>query len=671
MKKMEIQTVQKPTTATCNTERSIIFGAVLVLFTCTLIIGRWLALVRLTATEDGSFHEHDENITRLREEIRTLQSRLAVLQTQNAATGSARPKSCVGRVKHGRFEGRKCSESYDTVLREEGKDKADFWCSGDICDVSVKEEQCYCFSLCSDLPATEFWNATREVDIADPSSPWVRYFEAVYGGPVPLPIPLQDISLFYYQSPTWRSLFPHTANPFLPCQPTAAKYYSRCSSTECADWKHELRPSVKGGKALRKVLITSSLHQHNQDPSPAAAISLGFSVLNRAGRRLGKLHHGQWLEVTRTNVFDAGMYGSMMEEGVRLGVKYHINSVCGESMLCHTSFPEAFFWVVSGSGVWLRLNKSIGTVYTVNNAVAMVYRGAPGLTGREMGLGACPDGDWLRTGWDANRSCPCNDSWAYLNCKASRPDVRVKRKRARWGPWRLANSSGSRSCPACGSYGRPCACGAGAQPTHSHPFQTCTARTFYKIGKTWHERFLHYVGVSRFQAFDVCKSLLALNQAGPPNGGNIAKPGKYDIRVQPRQFAFSFVSTDEDAGDNSVSQTDRLSTALAYVLPALGHSAVDFVGRWEHLAEDLKALSKFFGQKKLVVPQNLSTPEPIVRMRECDVVAQDSICFGLTLPERCSTATLVNETCPMLNPNTWTYHDRKELKTPDFSAVPG
>eukprot|EP01052_Picozoa_sp_SAG31_P057177 SAG31_NODE_16775_length_696_cov_2.896147_1_plen_124_part_10 len=124
MKKMEIQTVQKRTTATCSTERSIIFGAVLVLFTCTLII----------------VNEHEIH-------------------------------RCVGRVKHGRFEGRKCSESYDTVLREAGKDKADFWCSGDICDVSANEEQCYCFSLCSDLPATEFWNATREVDIADPSSP--------------------------------------------------------------------------------------------------------------------------------------------------------------------------------------------------------------------------------------------------------------------------------------------------------------------------------------------------------------------------------------------------------------------------------------------------------------------------------------------------------------------
>eukprot|EP01051_Picozoa_sp_SAG22_P010822 SAG22_NODE_995_length_6117_cov_3.445995_2_plen_513_part_00 len=104
-------------------------------------------------------------------------------------------------------------------------------------------------------------------------------------------------------------------------------------------------------------------------------------------------------------------------------MKPHINAVCGESPKCHTSFPAAYFSVVSGSGVWLRVNDSIGVTYQINNEVALVVSGAPGLTNREVGLGTCPNVDWLRTGWEAKRACACNDNWAFRIAKPGEATV--------------------------------------------------------------------------------------------------------------------------------------------------------------------------------------------------------------------------------------------------------
>ena len=120
--------------------------------------------------------------------------------------------------------------------------------------------RCYCFDLCEHTSANAFWASTRGVQITNASSPWLPYFEAVYGGPVPLPIPLYDIDLFYHQSSTWRRQFPRVANPFKPCaleslvserehflslhfcpfcqrlMPLFAVLQSRCRKSQCAKW---------------------------------------------------------------------------------------------------------------------------------------------------------------------------------------------------------------------------------------------------------------------------------------------------------------------------------------------------------------------------------------------------------------------------------------------------
>ena len=95
--------------------------------------------------------------------------------------------------------------------------------------------QCFCFDLCDDKSAGEFWDSTRGAQITDTGSPWLSYFNAVYAGPVPLPFPLHQIDFFYHQSPTWRKLFPQAANPFRPCvfDDDGVK---KCDAAECAKW---------------------------------------------------------------------------------------------------------------------------------------------------------------------------------------------------------------------------------------------------------------------------------------------------------------------------------------------------------------------------------------------------------------------------------------------------
>ena len=132
-------------------------------------------------------------------------------------------------------------------------------------------------------------------------------------------------------------------------------------------------------------------------------------------------------------------------------------------------------------------------------------------------------------------------------------------------------------------------------------------------------------------------------------------PRLYDIQVAPRHFAFTFVSVEEEAGNHPVSQSDRLSAALAHVLPALGHEVVDFAGHWENLAEDWWRLARYMpaafakldptkssgwlkGEATLTAP-----------LRGCDLVIADSACFGHPIPERC--AGLATAACPLLPPD--------------------
>lgn len=92
---------------------------------------------------------------------------------------------------------------------------------------------------------------------------------------------------------------------------------------------------------------------------------------------------GEWIEVIRANVFDAGIYPSFMEEGVREDVKRHINWGNQESPLSHCAFPTAFYSSVSGSGVWLRLNASaVWTVGMRSNMFDVQVYSAAGVTDR-------------------------------------------------------------------------------------------------------------------------------------------------------------------------------------------------------------------------------------------------------------------------------------------------
>ena len=176
---------------------------------------------------------------------------------------------------------------------------------------------CYCFDLCNHVFASEFWDATRGVTVKDPSSPWLIYFEAVYGGPVPVPFPLHEIDFFYHQSPTWRQRFPQALNPFRAC---VLEKLGACNASECAKWTDPLaqgntnrfvKSAQQGRDLTAKVDVEFGLqHRWREKPDtiPALPFSrlLGQSEKQRKQLEGPKKHRGEWIEVIRTNVFDAG-----------------------------------------------------------------------------------------------------------------------------------------------------------------------------------------------------------------------------------------------------------------------------------------------------------------------------------------------------------------------------
>ena len=96
----------------------------------------------------------------------------------------------------------------------------------------------------------------------------------------------------------------------------------------------------------------------------------------------------------------------------------------------------------------------------------------------------------------------------------------------------------------------------------------------------------------------------------------------YDISVAPRHFVFTFVSADEEAGDSMVSQTDRLTAALAHVLPPLGHEVIDFAGHWENLAEDWQRLARY-------LPAAFAKLDP-TKLRCTATTASGAVGLGIT-----------------------------------------
>jgi hypothetical protein len=102
----------------------------------------------------------------------------------------------------------------------------------------VLNPPCACFSLCTDLDASDFFSALPVVRSAD--SPWYPYLRAIYyQAEPPLPIDLRTFGLFRLPSDARPSR--DTRSFRLPIvndchtQPEA-RAFARCDESECARW---------------------------------------------------------------------------------------------------------------------------------------------------------------------------------------------------------------------------------------------------------------------------------------------------------------------------------------------------------------------------------------------------------------------------------------------------
>ena len=561
--------------------------------------------------------------------------------------------------------------------------------------LGLHDSPCYCFDLCRTAAAShEFWSETRGVQIADARSPWISYFAAVYNGSadLPVPFPLHNIDLFYQNSPLWRETFPTAPNPFRPCFKTIGMDTVRpCRQDACSSTWGSGSVGWQVDKEAANVSAGDTSYVATEF-STSDALGLHYSLLASPLSKVSRYpltlrNNGEWVEVIRANVWDGKVYRSYIEEGVRLDVHRHV-STYGEAPRSHTSFPAGFFNVVAGSGIWLHV-ESPGLKYTISPRRRVtwdliVHSGAPGITDREVGMGACPEDRWLRTGWNANRICRCNDSWSYLNCQATQPNQ--KRVRARWGPWRLPAVAG----------------GASKGPTTLHanskaqPLQCCTVKLYLHSGPNikWQEHFVHYVRVSKHDQFDVCAALASVNNTWSGPGFSLASDPKppvdkdevgrqaYSIEKPPTHFSFTFVSPplqeeeDDENAEDHISQSDRLMVALAngacklYSGADTSRSGIDFVGHWnEPVAPHFMGLLVYF-QKWPQWPWNrkadlIATTTPLgdggisavdsanaqPQQGACGRLVMDGLCFDYPIPPRCLGTMQGNETCPVLPPS--------------------
>lgn len=312
---------------------------------------------------------------------------------------------------------------------------------------------CYCFDLCPRTSTARFWASTRGVSIQDAHSPWTAYFGAVYGEEVPLPFPLSNITFFYHNSMLWRQLFPSVHNPFRSCDtpvPSERHVTPLCGKQECRPWMAPLRvpdqSSTPGAWRAENLISGMSMSERKSWGWPGfaglAGSRLASPQLFQTWRRHGVPTVDGWVEVTRTNIFNRGMYPIMLEEGVAPDVAKTINFISGEreGPGAHGAYPSCYFNAAVGTGIWTYIGQP-------RNHTRMNLRDNQNwdvITSWEpcrkalVGIGTCPPREVIRAGWRASRPCQCNESWSTLNChghgKTSR-EVPREVQRARWGPW--------------------------------------------------------------------------------------------------------------------------------------------------------------------------------------------------------------------------------------------
>ena len=180
--------------------------------------------------------------------------------------------------------------------------------------VSAENRACFCIDICNfesvDL-ADRFVASTRGVLISSASSPWHRYFSAVYNGRVPLPLDLGRVNAFYLNTPAWRRRHSEASSPFRDCYSTEP----RCPTLECKQWHDELGGDASllpsGGRVV-SMHWPMWLHTHAGEMENGERMVQLLSTGTGEHDRLTASANHTWVEVMRS---DSRPY---FQEGQRL-----------------------------------------------------------------------------------------------------------------------------------------------------------------------------------------------------------------------------------------------------------------------------------------------------------------------------------------------------------------
>ena len=240
-----------------------------------------------------------------------------------------------------------------------------------LCQYSMgKLEQrrvpCKCFSTCTNSEASDFIaNIPNMID--SDTSPWYRYLEAIYGGPVDLPYALGTLRYVYHHTGVWQRLHPSVEWPMPSCFVPRASIQSafssmwswpyimddlkevgspqHCSQDVCKRWQLASRKLPgknlaglpigiagvlnQGSGCNRSQILNSSnyvAYQHIPDITWGTSAGFRWNIAND----MPHVPDHSWVEVIRYNSPNEGVGGY-----------------------------GTWFYFARGSGIWINVGKSM------------------------------------------------------------------------------------------------------------------------------------------------------------------------------------------------------------------------------------------------------------------------------------------------------------------------
>ena len=235
---------------------------------------------------------------------------------------------------------------------------------GAVC--AVMADDCYCIDLCSANRLAAFVGSTRGVFIVRRSSPWYRYFQAVYNGHAPLPFAMHRVNFFYQQNLRWRTRHPNAPSPMRDCDREHEQ--NECDASTCADWNAELRgdPEPVDEVVALNWPMWSTTYEHGE-----YGLSLhGTQIISKDTRQIGRdsIANQSWVEIIRSDSRPYFFEGATPPECVGIwngSARNRIGEPLTDCLIERAQWGGGQFppgcWArpVVGSGVWISTGEKV------------------------------------------------------------------------------------------------------------------------------------------------------------------------------------------------------------------------------------------------------------------------------------------------------------------------